>query len=134
MLIFFFILILLIFVLRLTVVNEYIEKYSQKREHEKKYDDVMRQWDEIPEVALHIDRIFAEYGLITPLEYLALFYREREEIYESLKSLVKLLKHLHRILWNYVNRLKRCDSIRNILRNHIKSIDDEELIIAVSRK
>lgn len=124
-----FIILVLILVLCFVIFHGYFEKRYQRRKYERRYKEVLQEWRNLPNIILYVDEIFEEYGIITPLEYLSIILAKREFGYYRLDTVIQP-KYLFIILWRIVNRLKRNDRIRIILREQIKVIDDEELVFA----
>lgn len=126
-----FLLLLFLVILRFIVFHEYFEKRYQQREYERHYNEVLQEWESLPTIVLDVKEIFKRYGLISPLEYLAILLGENHYQFRIFKRyFLIIIKYSYSFLWKLVGRFKRNDSIRKKLREQIKVIDDEELIFA----
>lgn len=135
----FWILFLLLFLFAITrtrIVRRYIRRCINSAVYTQRKRELIREWKRefpnlIDELDGLLDVIFESYGLISPEEYFNIQILFDNEIWiKSIEQIKKLLSHCNRILWRFINRIRRNKGLREILRKQIKVIDDEELIIA----
>lgn len=103
---------------------------AKERRLERK---LRKEWKKIlPNIPTHkIEAIFDYYGLISPKEFILIQYEIEEIWLRGVEQIFALLIHLSRRVWRLIltSLANNNYRIREILREQIKVIDDEEMIL-----